>query len=142
ISSDLLARVLHHLLAAVAIVSVVIAVRTSSSGDNIQGTNGSTSQRLTRRAAWWALAASVLQIPVGVWLMLEISGYHRDLIMGANWVASGLFLSSLVAALILMYQLAAVALGETDRRSVWRAAALLMLVVLLMSGVLELISDV
>jgi len=58
--------------------------------------------------------------------------------MGGDSLTTGLFAVSVVAALALMHSLAAVALGDVQRKTIIRAMALLVLTVLLMSGALHL----
>ena len=94
----------------------------------------SESQRtaLTRLGATIALAAAVAQLPAGLWVALELSETSRNALLGNDVAASVLFGLSLLLVLQLLHALAAIALGETHRSHVRRAALVTAVLVLLM----------
>ena len=83
-----------------------------------------------------ALAATLLQIPLGMWLLLNSPQAEQSRLMGGDWLATGLFLASLIAAIALMHQLAAIALGSGDSRNIKIASVTLVLTILFMSATL------
>jgi hypothetical protein len=91
-----------------------------------------------RRLAIAALVATVLQIPIGLWMLVTASPATRDELMGGGFAASACFLAGVVAAIALLQTLAAIALGEDTPRMRRRAAWLLAMVVALMSATLTL----
>ena len=95
--------------------------------------NADVSETVVRRLAWWALAASLLQIPAGVWLALASEPTARDAMMGGDLVASASFVGGVVMALALLQTLAAIALGDSQAATRRRAGWLLLIVVALMS---------
>ncbi|HWC89701.1 MAG TPA: hypothetical protein VG433_08600, partial [Pirellulales bacterium] len=94
-------------------------------------------QGIARMAAGWALGATVLQLPVGVWVLLTLPDRGQSALLGSDMVATLLFVASLAAVLGLLHHLAAVALGDALRGQVRRAAGLMLAVVLLMTAALD-----
>jgi hypothetical protein len=94
-----------------------------------------TEPAVVQRLGAWALIATVLQIPVGLWLLTSTADEARELMMGSNLVASLCFAGGVLAALWLMQTLLTMALGEAD--GVRRAGCLLVVVTVLMSATLR-----
>jgi hypothetical protein len=90
-----------------------------------------------RRLAGTALAATVLQIPVGIWLLLASDDAAQQSMMGGSWLATIGLAGGVWVALGVMQSLAAIAWDGTDRRQLYRACVLLALTVLLMSMTLR-----
>jgi hypothetical protein len=82
-----------------------------------------------------ALAATLLQIPVGLWVLSALP--QQSLLLGSDAVATLLFGGSVLGSLALLHQLAIWSLGDISRRRVWLSTALLCAVVLLMTGALN-----
>jgi len=82
--------------------------------------------------AWLALVPTLLQLPVGLWVLLQLPLAERDALLGSDLYATGLFALALLAALRLMHQLAAVALGDTERKQIVGSLSTMALVVALM----------
>lgn len=93
--------------------------------------------RTARRLAGWALGATLLQIPVGIWLLLASDEAAQQSMLGESWLATLGLAGGVWVALGVMQSLATIAWGGSDRRQVWRACALLALTVLLMSMTLR-----
>jgi hypothetical protein len=94
----------------------------------------------TRAGIWGAriaLGSTLLQIPIGLWLVTAIPGNAQQRLMGGDWIGSGLLVGSLLAMLSLLHQLSAVAFGDTSRRQLLRANLTMLAVVTMMSGVLQ-----
>ena len=88
-----------------------------------------------RPIAWggrMALAAAVLQLPVGVWILWMLPPPLRDrFLMSDSWT-TGLFAIGVVVVLGLLHHLAAAALGDVEPGNIYRAIALTAIVFLLM----------
>lgn len=94
--------------------------------------------RLARRLAVTTLIATLLQLPVGVWLVVASDAATRGAILGGNLAASALFLGGLLATFALLQTLVHLALGDQTPAATRRAAWLLIAIVLLMTGTLRL----
>jgi hypothetical protein len=87
-----------------------------------------------RRGATLALAAAMLQVPVGLWTMVQLPEPLQGKLLGADWLATGLLAASLLLALQLMYTLVSIVLGDWQRGNIVRSAALVGLLMLAMTG--------
>jgi hypothetical protein len=83
-----------------------------------------------------ALAASVLQLPVGIWVLLQLPAIPQDTVMGGDWLSTGLLVMSLFSTVGLLHQLAPAALGEVHSKSARSAIVNFVLLVVLMSATL------
>lgn len=90
------------------------------------------SRALAAWGAWLALVPTLLQLPVGLWVLLQLPLAERDSLLGSDLYATGLFALAMLAALRLMHQLAAVALGDTERKQIVGSLSTMVLVVVLM----------
>ncbi len=93
--------------------------------------------RTARLLAGWALGATILQIPVGIWLLLASDEAAQQSMMGESWLATIGLAGGVWVALGVMQSLATIAWGGSDRRQVNRACVLLALTVLFMSVTLR-----
>jgi cytochrome bd-type quinol oxidase subunit 2 len=93
--------------------------------------------RTARCLAGWALGATLLQIPVGIWLLLASDTAAQQAMMGESWLATIGLAGGVWAALGVMQSLAVIAWGGSDRRQVDRACILLAITVALMSFTLR-----
>lgn len=93
---------------------------------------------VARIASGIALMASLIQIPVGVWLLLCLPGTARMALMGKSLGGSLAFVVSMVLSLVLLQRLFAAMLGEVDRKNLRTTVVLTCLVVLLMTASLRL----
>lgn len=132
IDGEVLSRVTHVWLAAAAVTGIVVvalAMRTSEAT-----LPNPARERHLKGGARLALAATLLQFPVGVWVVLEMSEAAREPLMGGDWLATGLFLIALLFSVQLLHLLSAIALGDTEARQVRRSVAVMTVLVLLMVG--------
>jgi hypothetical protein len=129
--SDVLAMTAHFGLASIAVSGVALVVFAWYRGDQAE------SERVAVWGARTALASTVLQIPVGTWLLLAVPRIPQQRLMGGDWVGSSLFILSMAGVLALLHLLAAVAFGNVTRQSMLRAIQGMLLVVVLMTGVLQ-----
>jgi hypothetical protein len=84
-----------------------------------------------------ALAATLLQLPIGLWVLLGLPPSAQNRLLGGELLDTALFSAAIFAMVLLVMQLLAAALGDSRRRTAIASAALLFVVLLLMSGVLH-----
>ena len=151
--AETLARTAHHLLASLAVVGIVVACKAArhvplldrrqmapQNSEALPGVGQAVplqAQRIGITAARVSLVATLLQLPVGVWVFLQLPSPARDQIMGGDPLGMGLFMAALVAVLGLLHHLAALALGDLTCRKVYVAGILLILTTLFMTGMLH-----
>lgn len=128
---SILARSAHFLLASLAVTGVtLIAFGARLKRHAETEANG-------HRAALWggriALVPTLLQVLVGIWVLVAVPAAMQQRLMGADLLASGLLACSIIAALYLMHQLAAVAMGDTSPRQLKLAVWTMVAVVILMT---------
>ena len=132
VDSEVLSRVVHVWLASIAIGgAVVMGLGLHFARDPQQRTGAA---RIIQRGALIALVPMLLQIPSGLWVALEIPESARDPLFGGDWFASGLFVTAVVSALILMHRLAGIALGDHNPNQIRLSIAAMLLIMLLMVG--------
>jgi hypothetical protein len=88
---------------------------------------------VARSAAGIALAATLIQIPVGLWLLMSLPATARSSLIGTNIWASVAFMAALVTSIGLLQRLVMIVLGETDKQNLKHVVSLLCGVVLLMT---------
>ena len=87
----------------------------------------------------WALAASLAQLPVGLWTLLMLPSGAQAGLMGSDGLATSLFFAAMLAALWLLRELAAVSMGEVVRPNLARTIAAMLVVVSLMTAMQQVI---
>ena len=131
LTGNALARVVHALLASFAVTGLALswvgALRTQS---ELPDANG-----VAQLGGKIALGASLLQLPVGVWVLLALPEAQSQRIMSTGTAI--LFGIAVVTALWLMHQLAMIALGDVSRRRLIMATLMMALVVVLMTATLQ-----
>lgn len=101
------------------------------------GRRGAPAEEVSRVAIWggyWGLIPSLLQLPVGLWVMSALPPGSQSRIMGSSGLATVFFLTGIVAALWLLRELVSIAMGETARSNLIRAMSAMVVVVVLMTG--------
>jgi hypothetical protein len=130
-SGELPALSLHVALASIAMAGIALLglalrlLKSNAAGDASQV------------AAWggmWALAASLLQIPVGLWTLLMLPATVQSPLLGNDPLATLLFFSAMLSALWLLRELVGVAWGEMTRPALIRAMAAMLVTVALMTA--------
>ena len=129
-------RALHFTLAAIAVSGVMLIVFALCRPQQTAEDDGG--NLVARWGASIALLTSLLQIPVGIWVLSELPMVAQTKFLGQDMLASGLLITSIVMAFYLMHQLAAITFGDTEPKTLRRAIGLMFVVILLMTGVLEL----
>lgn len=132
VEGEVLALTMHFTLASFAVASMVLVV---FGAGLIKST--ATSRPGAICGARTALVTTVAQIPVGIWLLMQLPTGVQSQLLGADPLSATLLVSGLMATFWLMHQLAAVAFGDVSAPAVRRATAAMIIVVLLMTGVLR-----
>ncbi|HUY35685.1 MAG TPA: hypothetical protein VMV69_23275 [Pirellulales bacterium] len=130
VDPEVLARTLHHLLAAFAVTGAMLATLTRPFAHA-----GLLDEARGRVAVWGgriALAAVVGQIMSGTYLLFELPAASRERLLGGDSIATLMFAASLLATVALLHPLAAASLGDGDQRQLRAAVCLVVIVVLLM----------
>ena len=95
------------------------------------------SQRVARWGAWIALIPSLAQMLVGPWLIAVLPPAAQQRLLGEDWPGMIMLGVSVIATFALLQDFASIALGEFQPTLIKRAMALLVLIVVLMTGTLN-----
>lgn len=132
---ETLSHVLHVWLASFAVAGLALAWIAERLGRRDGEADAAAAATLGGRIS---LAATMLQVPVGVWVILTLPEGQQQRTMGDDWVCTGMFGASVALALALMHQLAMLSLGDVTKVRIRCAALLMAAVVLLMTATLHL----
>jgi hypothetical protein len=135
VEPEVISRAAHVWLASLAVSGIAVMGLSLRPGKLAE--HAVAAARVAAGGARLALVATLLQLPLGIWVLLTLEGPARNNLMGEDLLGTGLLLISILASLGLMHALATVALGEVSRQSIVRCMLLLVLVVGLMTGVLR-----
>lgn len=132
---EVLARVMHVVVASFAVTGVVLL----GYGLRLQrrGATQGDAQRVLRWGGWLALVPTLIQVPVGLWLIAALPPSWQARALGGDPIAICLLGASVLLALFLLQDLSSLAFGETDRKLAVRAMVTMVLVVVLMTGMLR-----
>ena len=144
VDREVMARVVHVWLAALAVTGAVVSGLALRLAHDEQ--YRAAVQRLVRRGAALALVATMLQIPAGLWVAMELPESARDPLLGGDLFATGLFALSFVMALVVLNWLANIALsdnvlGDNGRRRIHCSIVALGALVILMVGTRRRVDD-
>ncbi len=131
---EVLSTSLHFLLASVAVAGM--AVLLFGLGRQ-QKTDNPAAGGLCKLGGRIALAATVLQAPVGFWVFMNLPATAQNRLLGDDLLGTALFVAGVSAAVWLMHLLAVIALGDTRKKSIVQAAFVLLVVIVLMTGTLR-----
>lgn len=149
---EVLARLVHHLLAALVVTGTAIAwlaaagrlqgdadAGAADRGDACKGAagHGSVAADAMPIAVWGgrlATAALLLQVLSGIILVAELPSISQEAILGHDALTAGLFMAALVTMFFVLPRLAATALGHVNRRHLTGSLWLVILVMLLMTA--------
>lgn len=130
-----LARVVHFSLASLAMTGITMF------GYALRAFRRNLPEDDAKRPAIWggrlALIATLLQIPVGMWILVTIPADRQIRLLGGDWIATCLLVTALLAAFWLLHQLAALALGDVRRGVMVRAMLAMTVIVVLMTATLR-----
>lgn len=136
LSAEVWAATIHYWLAAITTSAVAVMILASRSLQTRKTDGETVSYRITISAGRLALLATVLQIPVGFWLLSTMPANQQEKLLGTDWVATFLLMSALVATWFLLQQLASICWGDFECPPVWRTTGWLCCVITLMCGAL------
>jgi hypothetical protein len=122
----------HFALASLAVAGVMALALVTRRGDSMW--EDESARRAARVTAGIAMVATILQLPVGLWVLSTMPNVARGALMGASPLASLIFLAALVLSLMLAGRLVAIAWGNARHVEARRAGWLLVGVVLLMTA--------
>ena len=131
---EVLSLWLHFILASVA----GAAILAFSTGGRMRKENAENDDAAARRLAAAALIATLLQLPVGAWVLLSSSARAQDALMGQDGLVTSCFAAGVLLALGLTQTLAAITAGDTQPSVRGRAAGLFVAVAVLMAATLTL----
>jgi hypothetical protein len=131
---EVLSLWLHFVLASVAGAAILAFCTTGG----VRSENVADVDVAVRRFAAAALVATLLQLPVGAWVLLTSSGPVQDAVMGQDGLATSCFAAGILLALGLTQSLAAITAGDTQPAMRGRAAGLFVAVAVLMTATLTL----
>ena len=132
---NVLALSAHFVLASLSVAAVLLLLMLARCVEATEDESERT--RLSRTAASIALGATILQLPVGLWLVLTMPPMSRDALLGESPVTATMFFLGLLAVFLLLGQLLEIALGGVRVAALHKAAWLLLFVVLLMTAVMR-----
>ncbi|MCH8839530.1 MAG: hypothetical protein IH831_02405 [Planctomycetes bacterium] len=126
----------HFALASIAVAGLTALWLLAGRGE--RNLENAEARRVARVTAGIALISTILQLPVGMWVLATMSHASRAALMGKSPLASLLFLAGVLLAVLLIGRLLAVVLGEVRLREIRRAGWLLLLATLLMTATMRL----
>jgi hypothetical protein len=142
LSGEVLSLSLHFVIASCIVTAVtllwILAAQSSASERDMEKTTGSGSQdkrpdrRLVTTVALFAIACTLLQIPVGLWALLAQPLSLRFALMGNNIWASLCFAGGLMASLALLQMLISTVQGDTSSDRIRRIVATTIIVTMMM----------
>jgi hypothetical protein len=132
LDGEVVSRVVHVWLSSMAVTGVVLMALAQRIGPTSD--NSLVRQKLIQHGAWLALIATVLQLPVGLWVTLEMSESARESLFGRDLLASSLFGVSLLLVLFMAHTLSAIVQGDSRPALVRRTLLTAAVIVLLMVG--------
>lgn len=132
VRGDIVAVSIHFALASIAVTGVLLIVYANRHRADEPGGG-----RVSMWGARAALLATLLQIPVGLWLLMQLPANIQRELLGGDLPASLMLLTSVLASIWLLHLLASVALGEGSSQAARRIAVVMLGVVVLMTGVLQ-----
>jgi hypothetical protein len=135
ISGTAPALAIHVALASLAVSGMLLiglATRYAARGEETRAA------RIARWGGLWSLAPSVLQLPVGLWVLASLPESLQQQLMGSDTTATILLLLAIAAALWLVNDLVHISLGEFSRPILMRAMTAMLVTVLLMTAMQQL----
>jgi hypothetical protein len=132
---EVVALTVHYWLASLAVAGVLLAVlalRMAPKQDSPEA--------IMRLAVWGgrlALVPTLLQIPVGLWIVIALPPVPQNRVLGGDLAATTLLGTGVVAALALLHYLASLSIGEATRKTIVGAAVLMLIVIATMTATLR-----
>jgi hypothetical protein len=139
VDPEVMSRVVHVWLASFAVSGVLTSwiawrQRTFTSANELSDETRSQSAIGGRLA----IIATLVQVPVGVWVLISLPENQQHRLIGGDWLATTMFGLAIFTSLGLMHHLAMLALRDLSARRVALSAGLISAVVLMMTAALQL----
>jgi hypothetical protein len=131
---EVLSRVIHVWLAGVAVAGAVVMLIATKT---VRADHDESTGAIAVSGARWAASASLLQVPVGLWLAFNLPDAARQSLLGGNAIDTSLFLAAVLLSLYLLHLVAGASLVAVDRRDARRIALAMSLIIFLMTAVLQ-----
>ena len=96
-------------------------------------------------ATWgsrWALGASLVQLPVGLWTLMALPAGTQSSLMGTHVLGTTLFIAAMLTMFWLLRELTGVALGETTVPAMIRSMTAMLVVVSLMTAMQQAVQPI
>jgi hypothetical protein len=139
LQAEVMSTTIHFWGAAFVVTGVWVMACASRRSDSGDGVNPE--QPVVRWGARLALLATLIQLPVGVWVLVELPTVTQQQLMGQDWLGAAMLAGSIILAIALLHHLAAAAFGTPSRKSIVWSLVLMLAIVLLMTGTLHRIRD-
>lgn len=133
-SGQIVSLNVHFWLASIAVAGVFLMWLGQGAAKD---SNATALMSITRWCARAALCVSVLQMPVGVWILIQVDPLQQQSLLGGDILSTCLLVLSVVFTFALLHQLAAMSLGESSVKDLQKAAAILLLIVTFMTAALR-----
>lgn len=127
-SADVIAQAVHFSLASLAVSGLFLSWLVRKDNERF---------RFDRTGARLSVAATALQIPVGVWLLAVTPAEPQNRLLGGDLWTTSFFVASMLSAFYLLQNLTALAFGDEDARLAARCRWLMFFTVLVMSSTLH-----
>jgi hypothetical protein len=136
----ILSRSIHFVLAAIATAGIVLL------GYALRLARRKGAEADVQQVAAWgaqiALVPTLVQMPVGLWLAASLAPLEQASATGGDMITTCMLLGSIGLAIWLMQMLAAISIGDAERTKLIKAMALMVVIIVLMSGVLQRLREV
>lgn len=129
---SVLAKVVHIWLASFAVTGIAMLARAIWNRSDPDSSNHD-----AIRGGRLALMVTIAQLPVGIWLLLQLPRTTQHALLGGDPIAACLLVASVVLSLGLMHVLAAISFGDPSHSNLRRAVASMLLIVFMMTAVLQ-----
>ena len=132
---EVLALTSHFLLASIAVAAVtVLGLQSRAAADKATSPEA---RRIQRGSAWWAFAATLGQVPVGVWLISVLPQDEISSMMGESMIASLGLIGGLLLTFVFLQRLLTIAIGEVQQQDLRKTVWILLLLVFVMTLTLK-----
>lgn len=127
-SADVVAHAVHFTLASLAVSGLFLSWLVRKDAERLV---------FDRTGARLSVAATALQLPVGLWLLAVTAPAPQNRLLGGELLTTSFFVASMLSAFYLLQNLAVLAFGDEDSRLATRCRWLMFLTVLMMSATLH-----
>jgi hypothetical protein len=135
VRGHVMALTVHFALASFAVSGVTVMYRLAR--EPATGDEGLVIERAARGGAIVALAATALQLLVGIWVLLTLDPFAQSRLLGGDWPGTACLAVGVLATFWLLHQLAACSFTRVTRSDARRIVAGLLVIILLMAAALS-----